>query len=110
MGSVSGFVVNPSPVARYRVAESVTCSRAAESGHLEVLKWAREHDCEWDAATCSGAAMTGELEVLQWARHRCPWDEETCELAADRGELEVLEWAIEHGCPGGERYAHRLWE
>jgi hypothetical protein len=28
--------------------------------------------------------------------------------AVENGEPEVLRWAIEHGCPGGERYAHRL--
>jgi hypothetical protein len=47
--------------------------------------------------------------VLQWAReNHCPWDQDTCEFAADYGELEVLRWAIEHGCPGGARYAHHL--
>ena len=46
---------------------------------------------------------------MKWARkHRCPWDEETCERAAEQGELEVLSWAIEHECPGGERYEHHF--
>jgi hypothetical protein len=26
-----------------------TCEKAAEGGHLELLKWARENDCPWDA-------------------------------------------------------------
>jgi hypothetical protein len=59
--------------------------------------------------TCSGAAEHGHLEVLKWAReHDCPWDEGTCVAAADNGNLEVLRWAIEHGCDGGEMYAHHL--
>jgi hypothetical protein len=29
-----------------------TCSRAAEGGHLEVLQWARDNGCPWDAMTC----------------------------------------------------------
>ena len=60
--------------------DAVTCKAAAQEGHLEVLggrgsttatgtrrrvhkllllgswrvlKWAREHDCEWDAVTCA---------------------------------------------------------
>ena len=47
--------------------------------------------------------------MLQWARgHDCPWDETTCSYAAENGEWGLLRWAIEHGAPGGERYAHRL--
>jgi len=32
------------------------CVFAAEGGHLEVLKWVREHDCPWYAGTCLVAA------------------------------------------------------
>ena len=49
------------------------CSWAAEGGHLEVLQWAREHDCPWSESTCICAAEEGHLEVLRWAReHGCP--------------------------------------
>ena len=41
---------------------------AAFGGHLDVLKWARENDCEWDPQTCSWAARNGHLDVLKWAR------------------------------------------
>jgi hypothetical protein len=59
--------------------------------------------------TCANAAANGYLDVLRWAReHSCPWDATTCMAAAENGELEVLRWAIEHGCPGGDRYAHHL--
>ena len=33
-----------------------TCSKAAESGHLECLKYAHENGCPWDEETCSEAA------------------------------------------------------
>jgi len=73
---------------------------AAEGGHLEVLKWARENDCPWDKRTCAHAAKGGHLEVLKWARENgCPWDENTCACAAYRGHLEVLKWAHANGCP-----------
>ena len=50
-----------------------TCARAAEGGHLEVLQWARQNGCPWDADTCAGAAQFGHLEVLQWpARTAAP--------------------------------------
>ena len=42
------------------------CAFAAEGGHLEVLRWARAHDCPWDANTCRGDAQGGHLEVLKW--------------------------------------------
>jgi len=32
--------------------QRATCSCAAERGHLETLRWAREHHCPWDAWTC----------------------------------------------------------
>jgi len=77
--SLAGFVVNLSPVARYRVAESVTCSHAADGGHLHVLQYARGHAFPWDSWTSANAAAGGYLEVLKWLReHHCPWDEATC--------------------------------
>ena len=75
-------------------------SSAACKGHLEVLKWAREHGCPWEQKTCSYAASSGHLEVLKWARENgCTWDCDTCSVAARGGHLEVLKWAREHGCP-----------
>jgi hypothetical protein len=58
--------------------------------HLDILKWAREHGCPWDATTCKHAANGGHLEMLQWAHERdCPWDAQTCSWAAIGGHLEV---------------------
>ena len=69
-------------------------------GHLEVLRWARQHGCPWGFGTCEAAAMGGHLEVLKWARERgCPWGRGTRQAAARGGHLEVLQWAREHGCP-----------
>ena len=63
-----------------------TCSLAAAGGYLEVLKWARDHDCLWDSSTCSSAALGGHLEVLKWARENgCKWDDYTCSSAARGG-------------------------
>ena len=30
----------------------LTCELAAFNGRLQVLKWAREHDCPWDEVVC----------------------------------------------------------
>jgi hypothetical protein len=49
---------------------------------------------------CPNAAWGGHLDVLKWAReHHCPWDENTCMKAAESARLEVLHWAMEHGAP-----------
>jgi hypothetical protein len=35
--------------------------------HLDLLNWARRHDCPWDVVTCASAAEGGHLDVLRWA-------------------------------------------
>ena len=65
--------------------EQVDVRGAAEGGHLEMLKWARENGCPWDEDTCANAAKGGHLEVLKWARENdCPWDEWTCKSRGRR--------------------------
>jgi uncharacterized protein YabN with tetrapyrrole methylase and pyrophosphatase domain len=69
--------------------DSLTCAFAAENGHLEVLKWARENGCPWNKDTCMNATREGHLEVLKWARENgCPWDELTLCDAASKGYFE----------------------
>ena len=41
---------------RVIIKNKYTCQNAAENGHLEVLKWARENGCPWNELTCSCAA------------------------------------------------------
>jgi hypothetical protein len=60
----------------------MTCTRAAEFGHLETLKWARANGCPWNEMTCTRAAEFGHIEVLKWARaNGCPWSTSTSKLA-----------------------------
>ena len=73
---------------------------AAASGHLGVLKWARENGCPWDEATLSCAAEEAGLATLRWCRENgCPWDTTTCAFAARGGHLTTLRWVRENGCP-----------
>ena len=67
-----------------------------------MLSWVWAHDRPWDERTCASAASGGHLEVLKWAReHDCPWHVNIfiCTLAAAGGHFEVLDWARAHGCP-----------
>jgi hypothetical protein len=80
--------------------DQFTCYSAAKNGHFEVLKWARENGCLWDEGTCAAAASCGRLDILQWARaNGCPWDERTCCAAAANGHADVWKWARVNGCP-----------
>ena len=82
-----------------RPQASLTCSAAAEGGHLRTLQWLRANNCEWAVHTCSAAAGGGHLAVLQWLRaNGCPWDADTCFRAAQGGHLATLQWARANGC------------
>ena len=79
------------------------CERAAFYGHLELLKWAREHNCPWDEDTCERAAFRGHLELLKWARaNGCPWDKQRCLETGPNYSVsiyrraEVRRWVEEH--------------
>ena len=75
---------------------------AAEGGHLEVLKWARENDWRfWDWGTGAWAAVVRPHCRCPLARENdCPWDWRTCAHAAKGGHLEVLKWLRANDCPG----------
>ena len=77
---------------------------AAERGHLEVLRWAREHGCPWESDSCIQAARVGHLEVLQWMRENDATDEVWNENrvranAAGPRRQEVLTWLDELSDP-----------
>jgi hypothetical protein len=80
-----------------------TCHRAAWAGHLRILTWARANGCPWDERTCCDAAFAGHFEVLRWARENgCPWDVWTCVFATSNGYLNILQWAWANSCPWDE--------
>jgi hypothetical protein len=75
-------------------------SDMACKGHLECLKYAREHGCPWDPYTTAWAAINDHLECLKYAHeHGCPWANETTKWAAKYGHLECLKYVHENGCP-----------
>jgi len=58
-----------------------------------MLKWAREHGCEWNSCVCSNAAHNGHFEILKWAREQgCEWNSNVCSYAALNGHIEILKW------------------
>ena len=96
---------------RLRMGRGQTrCAYAAECGSLEVLRWAREHDCEWDSSTCTHAASNGHLAMLKRAvEHGCPWIASVCELRAEQhGYVEVAQWVRDQ--PAAEEEEDEDWD
>jgi hypothetical protein len=59
---------------------------AADTGHLDCLKYAHEHGCPWDEETYSSAAYYGHLDCLMYAhKNGCPRNKEKC-LRVAKGE------------------------
>jgi hypothetical protein len=102
---------------------------AAKRGDLEMLRWIREHGCNWNEhSILSEAASSGDVELAAWVKQQpgvvcnesamvaaaakghtamceylhaeqCPWNESACEGAAASGYVDTLRWLHEHGCP-----------
>ena len=48
-------------------------SYAAQNGHIEFAKWARENGCTWDKYVISNAESNNHTEFAKWARENgCP--------------------------------------
>ena len=59
------------------------CREAAIEGNLQLLQWAHEQGCPWNATICKLAAQGGHLDSLKYLHdHGCPWYGDTCEAAA----------------------------
>ncbi len=77
-----------------------TCSYAAETGNLDMLKLARIYNYRWTRRTCANAARCNHLEILQWLRaNECPWDYLTYLNAVRQGNFAIIKWALANGCP-----------
>lgn len=79
----------------------LTCSIAAQNGHLHILKLAYKNNYPWDDFTCENAARIGRLDILEYLHeNNCPWNVTTCNNAARIGRLDILEYLqkiIVHG-------------
>jgi hypothetical protein len=82
---------------------------AARSGDVDLLRWSKDHGCEFTANTYMGAAAGAHIHVLEYLHDEgcawgdfnegCAWDELACSAAAAYGHLATLQWLHEHGCP-----------
>ena len=81
--------------------QSNDCAIAAFGGHLDALKLMTGGFGFWfNEWTCTRAAEGGQLDVLKWLRENgCPWDCNVLRRAEARGHARVAAWARDNGCP-----------
>ena len=70
---------------------------AASQGNLEMVKYCVANECPVDEWACAKAAQNGHLEVLKYLHEegKAPWDFHTASFAADNGHLHILEYLVE---------------
>jgi hypothetical protein len=73
---------------------------AALGGHIETLKWLKKNNFLFGTVVCENAASRGDIVLLKWLKeNECPWDRWSCFSAVQNGHLETLKWLMENGCP-----------
>ena len=73
-----------------------TPMKAAERGHLEVLRWAMENHCPVDPYTYHGAATYGHVHILEYLHTtHAPYASFAANAAAREGHVHVLKWFAE---------------
>ena len=73
--------------------------RAAEYGHLEMLKWMVESGFKFAVDAITAAAKGGHLECIVYLRERgCNMTPTVSKVSVNRAQIHVLRWAIENGC------------
>ena len=72
--------------------------RAAQFGHLEMLKWMVENGFKFAADALTEAAKEGHLECVVYLRERgCKMTPTVSNAVLDRANMHVLRWVIENG-------------
>jgi hypothetical protein len=69
---------------------------AAECNQLPVLQLLHAQGCPWDADVADAAARRGAYEMLRWLReHGCEWNPEgILDAAATSGNIKLAAWVI----------------
>ncbi|CAL6395950.1 unnamed protein product [Bathycoccus prasinos] len=74
-----------------------TISSAAYQGNVEMVKYCVANECPINTWACARAAENGHLEVLKYLHEeaKAPWDYDTATRAAQNGHLHILEYLVE---------------
>lgn len=89
----------PGPANR---TKSGHCLRAAKSGHINCVVYARDRGRPWGPGICAAAAAGGHLDILRYAHaHGAPVEDNAIEVAMAAGHLDCVWWLCDHGHPWG---------
>jgi len=95
---------------------NLTCSFAAASGQLDVLKWLKLHGYTMDNSyiwTYAAKYGYAHLDILKWVHEQesqknlqTDWNRFICDNAVQNNNIEVLKWAILNDCPINENMCY----
>jgi hypothetical protein len=92
-------VENFADIIDYNKNTCMNVKRAAQYGHLEMLKWLVENGFKFTADALTAAAERGHLECVVYLRERgCNMTPTIAKAAVNIAQIHVLRWAIENGC------------
>ena len=77
--------------------DKYTIIAAAYQGNLEMVQYCVANQCPMDGRACAYAAESGHLEVLKYLHEevKAPWGWRTAFFAAKNGHLHILEYLFE---------------
>lgn len=73
------------------------CNLAAQYNHIDILKWAYNHNYKISDDTFRYAIKNRNKEMIIWLRLvDCPTPENACTIAAEVNDFELLKWLRHH--------------
>ena len=92
-------VENLPDIVNHKKNNCIYAKRAAEYGHLEMLKWLVENGFKFTADALTAAAERGQLECVVYLRDRgCKITPTVSKATVNIAQIHVLRWVIENGC------------
>jgi hypothetical protein len=90
-------VENLPDIVNHKKNNCIYVKRAAENGHLEMLKWMVENGFKFAADALTAAAERGQLECVVYLRDRgCKITPTVSKATVNIAQIHVLRWVIEN--------------
>jgi hypothetical protein len=73
---------------------------AATTGNLELLKYLKEKNVQWDTKTFHNAITKENLNILVWLKeNKCPWNKSSYKRGLKTNNNEIIRFLVNSGCP-----------